>query len=329
MPLSSYSSLVTAGTQAAAIGRLWNLTLGLCVVVFSAVLLAVFWGLLRASRNTRDGVPNNATSSSTHLTDVEHPTASRVVIGAAMATALALSGLVVADIATDHALSRLPVADAIHIRLTASQFWWKAEYAENGSSPGIAVANELHIPVGTTIVISLATTDVIHSFWVPSLHGKKDMLPGIATTIVFRADHAGAYRGQCAQFCGPEHALMALLVIADTPQQYVNWREHQQQPAESAFTTALASEGAQVFSRAGCASCHTVRGANAAGTLGPDLTHVMSRVTLAAGSLPNTRPNLEAWIRDPGAVKPGTTMPKVPLSQHDLAAVTAWLSTLN
>lgn len=177
-------------------------------------------------------------------------------------------------------------------------------------------------------MVSLKAADVIHSFWVPNLHGKKDMLPGLDSTIEFRADQPGAYRGQCAQFCGAEHALMAMLVVADAPARYAAWSAHQATPAAAnALTDAATQHGRDVFEGSTCASCHTVQGTTAHGSLG-DLTHLMSRQSIAAGVLANTPGNLASWIHDPQAVKPGTLMPRVALSDTDLQALVLWLGTL-
>jgi cytochrome c oxidase subunit 2 len=315
------SVLKPAGIQAARILDLWNLTLVVCGVVFAAVLLAVFIALLRAQRGDASTAPESATDERT-----ERRTR-RAVIAASSVSVVLLVGLIVADVLTDRALSMLPVANPVRIELTGQQWWWQAAYPSDNGQPGFTTANELHIPAGRPVIVALKAGDVIHTFWVPNLHGKKDMLPGIQSTIEFRADKPGVYRGQCAEFCGAEHALMAMLVVAESSDQYGAWREHQARAAVSS-TDALAQRGREVFERSTCAGCHTVRGTAAQGTLGPDLTHLMSRQTIAAGMFANTQANLLQWIRDPDALKPGTTMPVVPLSSDDLRAVVAWLGTL-
>ncbi len=314
-------ALEPAGIQALHIVRLWNLTLIVCGVVFAAVLAGILVALLRRERSDAATPPD--------LSSNRHPEhrARRSVVAATVVSAVALVGLVVADALTDRALSQLPVARALHIELVGWDWWWQANYAPEGGAPGFTVANELHIPVGRPIVVSLAAGDVIHSFWVPNLHGKKDLLPGIRSTVEFRADKAGVYRGQCAQFCGTEHALMAISIVAEPPNRYAAWAAAQQANAAD-HDDALAQRGRQLFERSACANCHTVRGTHAAGTLAPDLTHLMSRQTIAAGRLVNNPANLTAWIRDPGAFKPGAMMPPANLSDPDLRALVAWLGTL-
>jgi cytochrome c oxidase subunit 2 len=315
------NALQPAGVQAAHIGQLWNLTLAVCAIVFAAVLLATLVALMRNRRDNAGAEPNLDS-----LTRPERRTR-RAVVAASIVSVVALCGLIVADVLTDRALSKLPVDNPVHIDMTGQQWWWQVQYATERDSPGFATANELHIPVNRPVIVTLKAGDVIHSFWVPNLHGKKDMLPGITTSIVFRADKPGVYRGQCAEFCGAQHALMAMLVIAEPPERYDAWLRQQAQPARTSLD-ATARHGRDVFEKSACAGCHTVRGTSANGTLAPDLTHLMSRQTIAAGVLANTPGNLAAWIRDPHAWKAGVTMPAVPLSDSDLHAVVTWLATL-
>jgi cytochrome c oxidase subunit 2 len=315
------NALAPAGIQAAHILRLWNLTLIVCGAVFAAVLAGILVALMRRRRADSATEPDLS-----GYVQPEHRLR-RSVVTASIASVVLLVGLVVADAVTDRALSKLPVAHAVHIELVGWDWWWQGNYAADNAKPGFTVANELHVPVGRPVVVSLSAGDVIHSFWVPNLHGKKDLLPGISSTVEFRADKPGVYRGQCAEFCGTEHAMMAMVVVAEPPEQYEVWAAHQRENAAST-RDALAQRGRQVFEQSACASCHTVRGTSASGAVGPDLTHLMSRQTIAAGRLVNNAANLTAWIRDPGAIKPGSTMPSTPLSAPDLQALVAWLDTL-
>jgi cytochrome c oxidase subunit 2 len=316
--LPAQDALHPAGIQAVHILQLWHLSLAVCGAVFAAILLAVLVALMRRSGD-------HGGKSETKLASRESR-AQKAVVYASILSVVLLLGLVVADVLTDRSLSRLPVADAVHIQVTGEQWWWRADYPGEHGKPGFATANELHVPVGRPVIVSLKAADVIHSFWVPNLHGKKDMLPGLDSTIEFRADKVGVYRGQCAEFCGAEHALMAMLVFAQTPTDYKAWAT--QQAAASTDADDTVRRGLRIFEQSNCANCHSVRGTSAQGTLGPDLTHLMSRQTIAAGTLANTRQNLADWIRDPGATKPGTTMPAVPLTASDRAALVAWLATL-
>ena len=216
-------------------------------------------------------------------------------------------------------------AGALTIQVTAHQWWWELAYQDPDSHQVFLTANEIHIPVGRKVKVLLNSADVIHSFWVPSLAGKMDVIPGQTNVTWLEADEPGTYRGECAVFCGAEHARMQFRVVAQDPKAFEAWRAHQLQEAPPPKDAATL-RGRLVF-ESRCAACHTVRGSSAAGMAGPDLTHLMDRGTLAAGTLPNDIGHLADWIRDPQEDKPGTTMPKVPLSEQDLAAVVAYLRT--
>ena len=313
--IGAHDVLRAAGPQAARILALWNLTLVVCGLVFAAVLAVLVLALWRSHAARTVAGP-----------DAERR-AGRWVAGAAGLSAVLLVGLVVADVVTDHRLSRLPQDDALHIEMVGQQWWWESRYAAGPDGPGFATAGELHVPVGRTVVVTLLSADVIHTFWVPNLHGKKDMLPGRPTTITLRADEAGRFRGQCAEFCGTEHALMAFGVVADPPEDYARWRTAQQAPA-TVPESPQALRGRALFQNGACAGCHTVRGTPAGGTVGPDLTHLASRPTIAAGSAPNTAETLQRWVRDPGVIKPGAAMPPSALSPEDLSDLVAYLRGL-
>ena len=310
-----------AGVQAARILDLWHLMLAVCLAVFAAILIACFIALLRAPRGHRDTRPD------LYSIESPEPRLRGSVIVATVISALLLFGLVLADVLTDRALSRLPVANAVHIELTGHQWWWEARYLPADGMPGFTLANELHVPVGRPVVVSLVAADVIHTFWAPNLHGKKDMIPGRNATIEFRADRAGTYRGQCAEFCGYEHALMAFLVVADPPVDYNAWAARQREGAR-APSSDLEAHGQQLFMMGTCARCHAIEGTSATGRLGPDLTHLASRRTLAAGTLTNDRESLAHWITDPRALKPAAMMPPTHLAPADLQALVAYLGTL-
>jgi cytochrome c oxidase subunit 2 len=196
-----------------------------------------------------------------------------------------------------------------------------------GPSDIFVTANELHIPVGKPVLVNLKADDVIHSLWVPNLAGKKDMIPGRSALMQFRADQPGIYRGQCTEFCGFQHAMMGLLVVADPPAQYEAWVQAQRQPAAEP-QDAKAQRGKDLFQALSCAMCHAIQGTIANGQRAPDLTHIASRRTLAAGTLPNTAQDLRSWISDPQVHKPGTNMPATPLSNEDLDALVAYLGGL-
>jgi cytochrome c oxidase subunit 2 len=200
---------------------------------------------------------------------------------------------------------------SLAIAVTAKMWWWEVRYTDKASGREIVTANEIHIPTGRPVYLGLTTSDVIHSFWVPALGGKKDMVPGHVTGLTLHADKPGIYRGQCAEYCGEQHARMALHVVAETPAQFDAWLARQLPPA-AAPTGALLARGRQAFLDQRCSACHTIRGVSGSGgvnALGPDLTHVGSRMHIAAGTLRNHRASLSDWIADPQRIKPGARMP--------------------
>ncbi len=210
--------------------------------------------------------------------------------------------------------------DAVNIRVTGHMFWWELEYLDDGFS----TANELYIPVGQPVRLELESADVIHSFWVPQLQGKMELVPGRTNELIIQADAPGAYSGYCAEFCGQGHSFMQLIVVAQMPDEYEAWVEEQAADAPEPETE-LAQEGARLFQEFICSNCHTVRGiSEAAVEAGPDLTHLASRGTLAARATPNTRSQLANWILDPQDIKPGANMPSTPMTGQELDALIAF-----
>jgi cytochrome c oxidase subunit 2 len=315
------STLEPAGVQAAEIYQLWRLTLLICTLVFAAVLAGFLYAIWRAPRGQAQLEPD--------VTSLEQPEPRlrRPVVAAVALSVLLLVVLIVADFLTDRRLAHLPLKDAVRIEVSGHMWWWGARYLDDEPSRIFSTANEVHVPVGKPVILTLSSADVIHSFWAPSLHGKKDLIPGRTSLLQFRVDKPGVYRGQCAEFCGFEHALMAFTVFADSPAQFEAWAARQRAPAPAPVTN-LQKQGQQVFMRSTCAMCHTVAGTIAAARLGPDLTHLASRGTLASGTLPNTPQYLAAWILDPQRFKKGANMPATPLSAGELAALMAYLETL-
>ncbi len=211
------------------------------------------------------------------------------------------------------------VRPAATIEVTGRQWWWQLRYLADDAAPGFMTANEIHIPTGAPVRLTLIGGDVIHSFWVPQLAGKMDAIPGQTNRTWIEADRPGVYTGQCTEYCGVQHARMLLRVIAQSPADFRAWRARQMMPASS--------HGAQVFLDK-CGRCHAVRGTEAAGTLGPDLSHLMQRDTIASAALPNDVPTLARWIADPQGAKPGNLMPAVPLTDRERADLLAYLETL-
>lgn len=216
--------------------------------------------------------------------------------------------------------------DALHISVSGEQWWWRVTYKRG--SEGIVTANEIRIPAGRTIVFTLTSPDVIHSFWVPNLGGKVDMIPGRTTRLRLRADAPGVFRGQCAEYCGGPHALMAFEVVALPPTDFDAWLEGQARPA-SEPETAEAHRGRDLFLGAGCGGCHAVRGTAATGVVGPDLTHLGSRRSVGLDTLAMTEANIERFIEDGQHIKPGNRMPPFRIfPADDLTAIAAYLGGL-
>jgi cytochrome c oxidase subunit II len=215
---------------------------------------------------------------------------------------------------------------ALDVTVIGHQFWWEYRYPKLG----IVTANELHIPVSdprhpTPTYLTMSSADTDHSFWIPRLAGKTDLIPNQVNTMWIDPNSPGLYLGQCAQYCGVQHAKMLIRIYADSPADFAAWVSHQQ---GLAVENPSAAEGRKIFQHNACISCHTVAGTVATGRFGPDLTHVASRDTIASGSVPNTAANLRAFVDNPASFKPGALMPPMHLNDHDLNAVTAYLMSL-
>ena len=241
----------------------------------------------------------------------------RLEIAWTAAPALILAVVFVLTLGAMAEINGAGVAPAMRIVATGHQWWWEFSYG------GTKTANELHIPVGMPIDLDLTSVDVIHSFWVPELGPKMDMLPGTTNHLRLFARRAGSYDGQCAEFCGVEHAWMRIRVIVQSQAEFDTWLAAQRLPV-----AIKGGDGERVFLSNICVNCHTIVGTAAAGTAGPDLTHVASRATIGAGVLPNDVAHMRAWLADPQRYKPGSLMPRVPLSDADLAALAAYLGAL-
>jgi cytochrome c oxidase subunit 2 len=312
------SVLEPAGPQAATVAHLWWFALAVAAVVYLATVGALLWAAWRARRRERRGEMVGA--------DAE-PRMRRGVTLAVGATVAILFVFLVTDLVVGRTLSPVPAKHPITIELTGHQWWWEATYADTSAHGRFTTANEIHVPVGEPVLFLLESQDVIHSVWVPNLAGKKDLIPGYTQSWWFQADAAGLYRGECAEFCGLQHAKMSLLVIAEPPAQYARWVARQRLPAIDA-TDSVASRGREVFLTGPCAMCHEIAGTSAASHAGPPLTHLASRRTIAAGTLPNTRGALAGWIVDPQRVKPGVHMPANQLEPQDLEALLTYLQSL-
>lgn len=315
---SGWQSVLDAhGSEALGLRHLIDLFAVVCAAVWVLVMLALIAALWRRRpANQHEASP--ASRSERRLT---------IVVGAAVAaTVVIITMLTVASYLTTRGISAA-ANDPLIVEVRGYQWWWQVTYADPRPDQVFITANEMHVPVGRPVRVELSAADVIHSFWVPSLAGKMDLIPGRANAITMTAQQAGVYRGQCSQFCGLQHAHMAFLVIAEAPDAFETWRAAQV-AAAAPSAEAEQDAGRRVFTTKPCADCHTVRGTSAAGTLGPDLTHVASRGTIAAGTLPTSRGSLAAWIADPQTIKPGNNMPLVPLTSDELKAVSAYMAQL-
>lgn len=249
-----------------------------------------------------------------------------VWIGGFAFPVVVLSALLIYGLGLTSHLTQEPAPGEMRVRVTGEMWWWRVAYLDAQGREGFQDANEIHIPTGRPVVLELDSADVIHSFWVPRLSGKVDMIPGRRNLMRIQADEPGAYGGQCAEYCGGPHALMGLVVVAHEPADYAAWLGKQSAPAAGA---AQPGAGIEVFARAGCGSCHSVAGTAFNGLAGPDLSHVGSRRTLGAGILPNNQGTMAGWISDSQSIKPGNRMPAYPvLTGQELRDVSAWLESL-
>ena len=304
---SGQSTLTPHSDPAHDIALLWWVMFGVACVGFAIVAVLLLLGWVRRHRET---LPFGG----------DERAATRLVVGLGIATPIVLlSALFIwSDVFVIRSTAAPnPNSTQLTVHVVGHQWFWDIRY---GDAPG-STANELHIPVRTRVNVIGTTADVIHSLWVPELNRKMDLIPGRTNRLLLYADRAGTYRGQCAEFCGLQHAHMELTVIAQPRAAFEQWLRTQGEPASAAQVP-------QVFQEKGCANCHAIRGTDAESRVGPDLTHVASRRTLAAGAIPNDRGHLREFIRDPQAVKPGSKMPQVPQTRAETDALVRYLERL-
>jgi cytochrome c oxidase subunit 2 len=291
----------------------WWLLL-MSIAVYLVVMIALFIALGRRRRESDDSPATTA-----RLT--------RNVSIAVALTVVILVGIAASSVVAGRGIYSPSGAGAVTVDVVGHQWWWDFQYHDVTPSDVFTSPNELHIPVGVPVVIKAMSTDVIHSFWVPNLMGKRDLIPGIVTNTWIQADEPGVYRGQCAEFCGEQHAHMALNVVAEPMDKFQAWIRHQREPAMEPATDEE-RRGKEVFLQSTCVTCHAIRGTDAGAHAGPELTHVGSRLTIAAGTLPNTRGHLAGWIANSQSIKPGNRMPPNALAANDLEAVLAYVRSL-
>jgi cytochrome c oxidase subunit 2 len=305
----SPSLLDPHGSEEHTLAAIWWLMFGLAAGVYGIVGTFIVWAILRGRRTPEPmgGGPSGNVW---------------IAWGGVIVPVMILTVLAVTTVASTAEL-RHPEPGAVHVEVVGKRWWWEVTYPDDG----VTTANEIHLPVGRQAEIGLTSDNVIHSFWVPQLAGKVDMIPGQHNWLRFTPTAVGTYRGECAEFCGIEHAKMDFLVVVQTQADYAAWvARNQLVPSQP--DSGPAAQGELVFMREPCAGCHTIRGTQAQGTLGPDLTDIGARSTIAAATLPNTPGNLAGWIADAQSIKPGALMPQMHLSASDLQAVVAYLESL-
>jgi cytochrome c oxidase subunit II len=309
-------------------GARWTASLGwVVIIVFCAVCLAV-WALIGYLL-----VRKQRGSLSEHMPWNTGGGKGWLLFGGVIAPGLVFAGCFIASVVV---MDAVPVEGRHHmhgharadILVIGHQWWWEVRYLGDTPEDIFTTANEIHIPAGRPVTIELQSRDVIHSFWIPELHGKVDLIPGRTNTIEIEADVPGRYEGQCAEYCGEQHALMRMAVVADDPARFKAWRFEEHEPALHPHSEP-AIAGEQVFEQKGCAMCHTIRGTRALATIGPDLTHVASRAQIGANSIPNAHAYLAAWIVRAQSLKPDIEMPNLDqLTGDELTALVAYLRGL-
>ena len=319
MSSGSTSIFAPAGTPAHSVFSLSMLVLSITSGIFLVVGGLLLYALLRYRHRPNDV---NAAQEPAQIYGSNQIELSWTVIPILIVVMLFLATARVI-LATEDAPK--PVS-ALDVTVIGHQFWWEYRYPKLG----IVTANELHIPVSdpkhpTPTYLTMSSADTDHSFWVPRLAGKTDLIPNQVNTMWIDPNDPGLYLGQCAQYCGVQHAKMLIRIYADSPADFAAWVAHQQ---ELAVENPSAAEGREIFQHNACISCHAVAGTVATGRFGPDLTHIASRDTIASGSVPNTAANLRAFVDNPASFKPGALMPPMHLNDHDLNAVTAYLMSL-
>jgi cytochrome c oxidase subunit 2 len=316
-----HNAINPAGPQAENLSRLWWLMFIVCSVVFVVVMIALLAAL-------RKRAPDSDTVPIIEPPEDQERRKRNVVLSAVSLTVIILFVFLIVSYSAGRSMTaELANKGGLSIDVTGHQWWWEVRYLDVDASNIFVTANEIHIPVGVPVVFNLRATDVIHSFWVPNLSGKKDLIPGKINTIWLQADKPGVYRGQCAEYCGIQHAKMALWVVAEPQEQFNAWRQNATQASVPPMSDSQ-KRGEQVFLSATCVMCHAINGTPAGSNIGPNLTHVGSRQMIGAATMTNTREHLAQWIRDSQQVKPGNKMPQHNFNDADLQALLDYLQSL-
>jgi len=315
------SAIGNAGVEDHRFLILFAIFLVICAIMYVLVIAFLIAGILRR-RHADDA---NVVETGRH--HQSNPLMRTGLIGWGAVVSTGLVALAIASFFTDRSMASAAANEKLSITVTGNQWWWDVQYNSSDPSKTLRTANELHVPVGLPTRIILHSNDVIHSFWLPSLAGKQDLIPGRETDVTIVPKKIGIYRGQCAEFCGAQHAHMAFVVNVDSYADFIKWWDRQLQPAQPPANP-LAMAGYNYVNQHQCAMCHNIAGTPAGGRIGPDLTHLASRRTIAAGTLPMSTGNLYGWVADPQSAKPGSKMPTMDLEPNDLHAVVAYLETL-
>jgi cytochrome c oxidase subunit 2 len=294
--------------------------IAVCAFMYVLVIGFLIAGIARSRRAEANVVETGRHHRS-------HPLMRSTLIGWTVLIGVGLAGLAVASFFTDRSMAKAATNEKLSVTITGNQWWWDIVYNSADASKTLHTANELHLPVGVPTRILLDSSDVIHSFWVPSLAGKEDLIPGRENDITVVPTKTGIFRGQCAEFCGVQHAHMSLVVVVEPYPDFIKWWDHQLRPAAQP-TTPLALAGYKYVTTGPCSACHNIGGTTASGQVAPDLTHLASRKSLAAGMMPMGEGNLYGWVEDPQSIKPGVRMPTIGLEPDQLHAVVAYLETL-
>jgi len=311
------------GQAAESADFVWLFTIFVAVTGFFYLLIIV--GLVAALVRGRRAGRGHVTEKGEH--HVRNPALRVALIAWSALIVVTLLGLSLASFFTDRSMAASAAHPGLDIQVTGNQWWWDVEYVSPTASQRLRTANELHLPVGVPARIQLKSNDVIHSLWIPNLAGKQDLIPGRDTDLTILPRKAGLYRAQCAEFCGAQHAHMALDVTVESKEDFERWWAAQLQPAPAPRTPQQLA-GLRYVTTRECGTCHAIAGTPASAQFGPDLTHFASRRSIAAGTLPMNRGNLYGWVADPQSQKPGTKMPTVGLERAELHAIVAYLETL-
>jgi cytochrome c oxidase subunit II len=309
------------GPGAAQIEHTFALIFWITAIVYCVVMIAAVTAIYRA-RHSLSIMPEPQPTN-----EASDRRATRAVAGAMVVTIVLLFVMLISSFRVSRALGELNGEDALTIDVYGHQWWWEIGYPNRESYKIVETANEIHLPTGLPVRIHGTSRDVIHSFWAPNVQGKRDLLPGYDTDITIEIDQPGRWRGQCAEYCGEQHAHMSFYMVAESKENFEHWLNAEAQSAPNP-TTPQTIHGQEIFTTHACAMCHTIRGTSAGSRVGPDLTHVASRSTIAAGLLPNTVGNLAGWILNAQSLKPGCRMPPNQLSGADLQDLLAYLETL-